>query len=41
MAVHRAKKIFSLCFKMKQSALGKVKRWARQSAEKSAAKTKT
>jgi hypothetical protein len=41
MAVHRAKKIFSLCFKMKQSAFGKVKRWARQSAEESAAKTKT
>jgi hypothetical protein len=40
MAVHRAKKIFSLCFKMKQSVLGKVKRWARQSAEESAAKTK-
>jgi uncharacterized membrane protein YozB (DUF420 family) len=41
MAFHPAKNIFSLCFKMKQTAPGKVKRWACQSAEDSAAKQKT
>jgi hypothetical protein len=41
MAFHRAQKTFSLCSKMEQSAFQKVKRWARQWAEESAAKTKT